>query len=73
MVHSIFSSTTFVIGPITISSVLGAMEDVGEMIVMSLCAWYVVMLFRRERGEIVYKKRLAAALYDYQKTLNAFQ
>lgn len=56
MVHQIFSSTITVIGPITISSVLGAMEDFGEMIVMSLCAWYVVVLYRKEKGEIVYAK-----------------
>lgn len=50
MVHSIFSDKGFLIGPITISSILGAMEDVGEMIVMSLCAWYLVVLSRTEKG-----------------------
>ena len=53
MVHSIFSDKGFAIGPITISSVIGAIEDFGEMIVMSLCTWYVVNLYRREKGEIV--------------------
>jgi hypothetical protein len=55
MVHSIFSDKGFAIGPISISSILGAIEDVGEMIVMSLCAWYVVMLYRKENTEMVVK------------------
>ena len=49
MVHSIFLDQRFVIGPIPLSSVLGVMEDVGEMIVMSLCVWYFVTLYRKEK------------------------
>lgn len=56
MVHSIFSPKSSVIGPISISSVLGAMKDVGEMLVMSLCAWYVVVLSMKEKGETVHRK-----------------
>ena len=53
MIHSIFSDKGFAIGPITISSIFGAIEDFGEMIVMSLCTWYVVNLYKKEKGEIV--------------------
>ena len=54
MLHSLFSDKGFAIGPITISAVMGVMEDVGEMIVMSLCVWYVVTLYRKEKREMVY-------------------
>jgi hypothetical protein len=52
MIHSIFSDDHFAFGPITLSAVLGAIEDFGEMIVMSLCTGYVVNLYRREIGKI---------------------
>jgi len=52
MIHSIFSDDNFLLGPITFSSVLGAIEDFGEMIVMSLCTGYVVNLYRSEKGKI---------------------
>jgi hypothetical protein len=53
MAHSIFSSKVSATGPISLSSVLGAMEDVGEMIVMSLCVWYVLKLYCKEKREMV--------------------
>ena len=53
MIHSIFADKGFAIGPITISSIFGAIEDFGEMVVMSLCTWYVLNLYKREKGKIV--------------------
>jgi hypothetical protein len=64
MVHSIFSDKGFAIGPITLSSVFGAIEDFGEMIVMSLCTWYVVNLYRKEN--LIFIKG------DYKLLSNAF-
>ena len=53
MVHSIFSYKDYAIGPITISSIFGAIEDFGEMIVMSCLTWYTVNLYRREKKELI--------------------
>jgi len=53
MVHSVFSDKGIAIGPITLSSIFGVIEDFGEMIVMSLCTWYVVNLYRRGGDKIV--------------------
>jgi len=52
MVHSIFSDKSFSLGPVTLSSVFGAIEDFGEMIVMSLCTAYIVNLYRREKRKV---------------------
>ena len=49
LIHSFFSDKSLAIGPITISSIIGVMEDFGEMLVMSLCTWYVVDLYKREK------------------------
>jgi hypothetical protein len=56
MIHSIFSDKSFAIGPITLSSIFGVIEDFGEMIVMSLCTWYVVNLFRKEKEGLIFIK-----------------
>ena len=52
MIHSIFSDGNVSFGPITLSSIFGAIEDFGEMIVMSLCTGYVVNLYKSEKGKI---------------------
>jgi hypothetical protein len=48
MVHQIFESSNTYIGIFRIGSIIGAIEDFGEMIVMSLCAWYTTVIYNKE-------------------------
>jgi hypothetical protein len=55
MLHQVIDSSGTSIGIFRIGSLIGAMEDFGEMIVMSLCAWYTTVVYKKEefyQGEL---------------------
>jgi hypothetical protein len=48
MLHQVMETSNISIGIFRMGSLVGAMEDFGEMVVMSLCAWYTMVIYKRE-------------------------
>jgi hypothetical protein len=49
MLHQVIDSSGTSIGIFRIGSIIGAMEDFGEMIVMSLITWYTIEVYKKDK------------------------
>jgi hypothetical protein len=49
MLHQVMENTNISIGIFRIGSLVGAMEDFGEMIVMSVIVWYTVVVYQKDK------------------------